>query len=110
MYKTLLYFKWITNKDLLQSTWTSAQCYVAAWMGGELGGEWTYVYARLSSLSVHLKLPPYCLLIGCTPIQNKKLFFFKNKKKEVCMRAFSQRQKFLLNSRQLVCDLVSSSI
>ena len=35
---TLLYFKWI-NKDLLYSTGNSAQCYVAAWMGGEFGGE-----------------------------------------------------------------------
>ena len=30
---TLLYLKWITNKDLLFSTENSAQCYVAAWMG-----------------------------------------------------------------------------
>ena len=37
---TLLYFKWITNKDLRYSTWNSAQCYVAAWMRGEFGGEW----------------------------------------------------------------------
>ena len=36
---TLLYFKWITIKDLLYSTGNSAQCYVAAWMGGEFGGE-----------------------------------------------------------------------
>ena len=36
---TLLYLKWITNKDLLQSTWTSANWYVAAWMGGKFGGE-----------------------------------------------------------------------
>ena len=27
---TLLYLKWITNKDLLYSTWNSAQCYMAA--------------------------------------------------------------------------------
>ena len=33
----LLYLKWITNNDLLYSTWNSAQCYVAAWMGGDLG-------------------------------------------------------------------------
>ena len=32
---TLLYLKWNTNKDLLYSTGNSAQCYVAAWMGGE---------------------------------------------------------------------------
>ena len=34
---TLLYLKWITNKDLPYSTWNSAQCYVAAWMGGGMG-------------------------------------------------------------------------
>ena len=39
--------KWITNKVLLYSTGNSAQCYVAAWMGGEFGGEWIYVYASL---------------------------------------------------------------
>ena len=36
---TLLYLKWITNKDLLSSTGNSAQCHVAAWMGGEYGWE-----------------------------------------------------------------------
>ena len=41
---TLLYLKWIANKDLLYSTWNSAQCYAAAWMGGELGGEWIDVH------------------------------------------------------------------
>ena len=25
----MLYFKWITNKNLLYSTWNSAQCYEA---------------------------------------------------------------------------------
>ena len=32
---TQLYLKWITNKDRLYSTWNSARCYAAAWMGGE---------------------------------------------------------------------------
>ena len=42
---TVLYLKWITNKDLLYSTGSSAQCYVAAWMGGVLGeNEHTYMY------------------------------------------------------------------
>ena len=41
---TLLYLKWITSKDLLYSTGNSAQCYVAAWMGGEFRGEWIHVY------------------------------------------------------------------
>ena len=37
---TPLYLKWISNKDLLYSTSHSAQCYVAAWIEGEFGGEW----------------------------------------------------------------------
>ena len=37
---TLLNLKWMTSKYLLYSTWNSAQYYVAAWMGGELVGEW----------------------------------------------------------------------
>ena len=36
---TLLYLQWITKKVLLSSTGNSAQGYVAAWMGGEDGGE-----------------------------------------------------------------------
>jgi len=40
---TLLYLKWITNKDLLYSTGYSAQCYMAAWMGGEFRGKWILV-------------------------------------------------------------------
>ena len=41
---TLLYLKWITNKDPLYSTGHSAQCYVTDWMGGEFGEEWIHVY------------------------------------------------------------------
>ena len=35
---TLLYFKWKTNKVLLNSMWNSTQCDVAAWMGWEVWG------------------------------------------------------------------------
>ena len=41
---TLLYLKWITNKDLLYSARNSTQCYVAAWMGGEFGGKWIHIW------------------------------------------------------------------
>ena len=41
---TLLYLKWIINKDLLYSTGNSVQCYEAAWVGGEFGREWIRVY------------------------------------------------------------------
>ena len=48
---TLLYLKWITNKDLLFSTRNSTQCYVAAWMGGEFTEEWKYMYNLVPLLS-----------------------------------------------------------
>ena len=37
-------------------TGNSAQCYVAAGMGGEFGGEWRHVYVRLSPFAVQLQL------------------------------------------------------
>ena len=57
---TPLYLKWITNKDLLCSTWNSAQGYVTAWTGGEFRGEWIHVYVGLSPLAVPLKLSQHC--------------------------------------------------
>ena len=53
---TPLYLKWVTNKDLLYSTWNSAQCYVADWMRGEFAGQWTCVHVWLSPFAIHLKL------------------------------------------------------
>ena len=50
---TLLYLKDITNKDLLCSTGNSAQCYMAAWVGGKFGREWIHVYVWLSPFPVH---------------------------------------------------------
>ena len=41
---TLLYLKWITNKDLLYSTGNSVPRYRAAWMQGEFEEEWIHVY------------------------------------------------------------------
>ena len=52
---TLLYLTWRTNKDLLDSTGNSAQCHVAAWMGGEFGGEGIPVNVWLNPFAVHLK-------------------------------------------------------
>ena len=51
---TLLYLKWITNKDLLYSTGNSAQW--AAWMGRDFGGIWIHVFVWLRSFTIHLKL------------------------------------------------------
>ena len=66
---TLLYSKWITNKDLLCRTGNSAQCYVPVWMGGGWGENghtyacmcaYIYVYIWLSLLGVYLKLSQQC--------------------------------------------------
>ena len=47
----------IKNTSVL---WSSAQCYLAAWMGGKFGGEWIHVYVWLSTFAVHLKLSQHC--------------------------------------------------
>ena len=41
---------------ILHNIWNSTPCYVAAWMGGEFGGEWIHVYVWLSLFAVDLKL------------------------------------------------------
>ena len=64
---TLLYLKWIINKDLLYSIGNSAHYYVAAWMGGGFGGKMD-TYIRMAA---SLCCPPEsvtALLIGYTPI------------------------------------------
>ena len=40
----LLHLKQKTNTDVAYGIWNAAQCYVAAWVGGEFGGEWIHVY------------------------------------------------------------------
>ena len=57
---TLLYLKWIINKDLLYSTGNSAQGYLAARIGVGVGREQIHVYVWLSPFAVHLKVSPCC--------------------------------------------------
>ena len=57
---SLLYLKWITNKDLLYSIGNSTQCYVAAWMGKEFGEKRIHIYVWLSPFAIHLKLSLQC--------------------------------------------------
>ena len=67
---TLLYSKWIINKDLLYSTWNSTQCYVAARVEEELGGERIHVYVWLSPFAAAAaasKSLQSCLTL-CDPI------------------------------------------
>ena len=79
---SLLYLKWLT-KDLPYSMGNSAQCYVAARMGGELGGGWIHVHACLSPFAVHQKLA--ILLTDYTPIKNKKLKKERKPKRYQCL-------------------------
>ena len=74
---TLLCLTWRTSKDLLSSTGNSAQCHVAAWMGGEVGGEWIHVYGWLS---LHLL---FTLLIISIPQYKTFLVLRKIKIKKV---------------------------
>ena len=76
---TLLYLKWIINKDLWCSTWNSAQCYVPAWMGG--------VAWRRTDTCICMAKSLHCspettktLSISHTPLQKRKL---KEKKKKI---------------------------
>ena len=62
---TQLYFEWINNRGLLYSTENSAQCHVAAWMGGELGVEWIHVHVWLSQSAAPETIT--ILLIAYTP-------------------------------------------
>ena len=50
----------VCSKIPVLCTGNSSQCYVAAWMEGEFGGEWIYVYVWLNSFAVNLKLSQYC--------------------------------------------------
>ena len=56
---TLLYIKWMTNKDPLCSTGNSALCYVAAWMGGGFGenvcAQWCPTWDPLDRSSLSMK-------------------------------------------------------
>ena len=68
------YLKWITIKNLQCRAWTSAQCYVAAWMGEEFRGEGIHMYVWLKLHTFHCSPETITtLLISNTPIQTKKL-------------------------------------
>ena len=69
---TLLCLRWIINKDLLYNTRNSAQCFVAAWMGGQTGGEWIHVYVWLSPFNCSPETV-ITLIINYTPNKIKSL-------------------------------------
>ena len=87
---SLLYLKWITNKDIQYSTWNSVQGYMAAWIGGNLRGECTHEYVWLNPFTVHCWPETITtLLTGYTPIQNKVLKNEKKKKERELSKIYS---------------------
>ena len=46
--------------EVIKQKVCDVQCYVAAWMGGESGGEWRHFYVGLSPFAVHMKLLQHC--------------------------------------------------
>ena len=59
----------LINKNLLDSTWNSAQCYVAAWIGGGVWGRIDTCVCMAESLHASPETVT-ALLIGYTPKQN----------------------------------------
>ena len=64
-------FKWIPTQDLLCSAGNSAQCYMAAWRGGELVGRMDTCGCMAESLCCSPET--ITILIDCTQKQNEKL-------------------------------------
>ena len=64
---TLLYLKWITNRDLLDSTWNSAEC--CASLDGRGVGGWMDACICMAK-TLHCSPETTTLLIGYTTIQN----------------------------------------
>ena len=57
----MLSLTWITNKALLWGTGSSAERCVAAWMGGEFGGQWIQGYmCLLSTWNYHNIVNQWC--------------------------------------------------
>ena len=50
---SLSIYKKITK--ILYGTWNSAQCYMAGWTGGELGGEWIHILEK--EIAAHSSIP-----------------------------------------------------
>ena len=57
---TLLYFKWVTNKDLLLNYREFCSMLCGSLDGRGVWGEWIHVCVWLSPFTLHLKLPQRC--------------------------------------------------
>ena len=69
---TLLCLKWMTSKDLIQSTGAPLGVMWRPGWEGDRGRVDTCVCVWLRPFTMHLKLSQRCLLVGYTPVQKKK--------------------------------------
>ena len=103
---TQLCSKQITNKDLLYITWNSAQCCMAAWMGGEFGKN-EYMYICMAS-SLHCSSETITiLLISYTLIKSQKKKKRRGGQADVCFSFVSKLFVFLYQTILLLhlpCD------
>ena len=72
-----LCLNWITSKDLLDSTGSSARCYVAVWMRGELGGEGMDACTHMAEFLCCSPETITTLLTSYTQIKIKKCLSFQ---------------------------------
>ena len=65
---TPVYLKWIINKVLVYSTGNSAQCYVAAWMGGEFdfltSDHGTFIFSVTQATDLKANLASLSMLVA----------------------------------------------
>ena len=90
---TLLYLKRITSKDLLYSTWSSAQCCVAAWMEEGVWGRKNMCLRMYGWVPLLFTWNYHNIFISYTPIQNKK---FKRKKNRAVLYLKRSHSRVLL--------------
>ena len=79
---TLLYLKWITNKDPLYSTWNSALMLCGSLDGRGVWGKRDTCVCMAAFLHCSPEIITI-LLISCTPIENRKFKLKKLKKLKV---------------------------
>ena len=71
---TLLYLKWITHKDLLCSTWNSAQCYVLPWMEAGFWGRMETFVCVVKSLRCSAGTTSLLIRYGAQSLSQVQLF------------------------------------
>ena len=94
---TLPCLKGKSSKALLFGTGGSAQCFLAAWTGGEFGGERTHMCVWLSPFAVHQKLSQHCSL--AIPRYKIKRFFVLFLNREIPLKG-SIRKNMIIKEGQ----------